>query len=379
MLSYRGLSGGVRVLLERVKSFLTGSAKPPPVGSRAWEAKLELDKLPRVIEARMKLLEKGTGAATAAKLRAEIDASTNSSRATRRRSTGSTPRPAPASSPPSPITTPRPSPRAIPRSTRPKVITTSRTGRAGTSYASERTAPRTRWSSSRRAAKPPAGRHARQIPGLSLNQNQLRNVLDAMSAGQAAALADAFTPAGVERLANAGPRELKAAIHAYERIAPLMDDPVARRGIERVTQSGHMSPEAAVRAINGVPVESLRDLMRVFGDPKWTHHPHAMGPDGIVAFAKNADELAFIARYGLDARNELTRSRDHRRVFGHLLEAMHDLKVVEAAKLVEKVLAERTPVKREKALDLPARPKRRTRYAGSGDSIRSTWRSRRSG
>ncbi len=368
MLGYRGLSGGVRVLLERVKSFLTGSAKPPPVGSRAWEAKLELDKLPRVIEARMKLLEKGTDAATAAKLRAEIDVLNE--QLTRHKETfdrldaeaGSGFVAAESDHHAKAVAAGYPS---LDKAEGHYYEPDGKGGYQLRQRADSAAHPMELVEEGGKRVLREGTRE--QIPGLSLNQNQLRNVLDVMSAGQAAALADAFTPAGVERLANAGPRELKAAIHAYERIAPLMDDPVARRGIERVTQSGHMSPEAAVRAINGVPVESLRDLMRVFGDPKWTHHPHAMGPDGIVAFAKNADELAFIARYGLDARNELTRSRDHRRVFGHLLEAMHDLDDVEAAKLVEKVLAERTPVKREKALDLPARPKRRTRYAGAGD------------
>ncbi len=361
MLGYRGLSGSARLLLERIKAFLTGSAKPPPVGSRAWEAKLELDKLPRVIEARMKLLEKGTDAATAAKLRAEIEVLNDQlvrhketfDRLDLEAGTGFV---------------------AAEADHHAKAVAAgypSLDKAEGHYYEPDGKGGYRLRQRADSAAHPmelveEGGKHVlrestrEQIPGLSLNQNQLRSVLDVMSAGQASALADVFTPAGVERLANAGPRELQAAVHAYERIAPLMDDPVARRGIERVTQSGHMSPEAAVKAINGVPAESLRDLMRVFGDPNWTYHPHAMGPEGIVNFAKKADELRFIARYGLEARNELTRNRDHRKVFGHLLEALHDLDDVAGAELVQKVLAERTPVKREKALDLPAR----RRHAG---------------
>ena len=232
MLGYRGLSGSARVLLERIKAFLTGSAKPPPVGSRAWEAKLELDKLPRVIEARMKLLEKGTDAATAAKLRAEIEVLNDQlarhketfDRLDLEAGTGFV---------------------AAEADHHAKAVAAgypSLDKAEGHYYEPDGKGGYRLRQRADSAAHPmelveEGGKHVlregtrEQIPGLSLNQNQLRSVLDVMSAGQASALAEVFTPAGVERLANAGPRELQAAVHAYERIAPLMDDPVARRGI----------------------------------------------------------------------------------------------------------------------------------------------------
>jgi hypothetical protein len=50
MLRYSGLSGRVRILLERLGALL--GANEPPVGSRAWEARLELAKLPEIIRDR---------------------------------------------------------------------------------------------------------------------------------------------------------------------------------------------------------------------------------------------------------------------------------------------------------------------------------------
>jgi hypothetical protein len=58
MQSYSGIAGRVRMLLERIQAFITRHGVPP-VGSRAWEAKLELEKLPKVIEERLQQLQGG--------------------------------------------------------------------------------------------------------------------------------------------------------------------------------------------------------------------------------------------------------------------------------------------------------------------------------
>lgn len=58
MEKYMGISGHVRELLRRVKAWI-GKHGEPPVGSRAWEAKLEIEKLPRIIDERMRRLAKG--------------------------------------------------------------------------------------------------------------------------------------------------------------------------------------------------------------------------------------------------------------------------------------------------------------------------------
>jgi hypothetical protein len=55
MQRYQGFSGRVRVLLERVGAWLK-LHPDAPLGSRAFEARLELDKLPPIIEARAREL-----------------------------------------------------------------------------------------------------------------------------------------------------------------------------------------------------------------------------------------------------------------------------------------------------------------------------------
>ncbi|MFY0568239.1 DUF4157 domain-containing protein [Archangium lansingense] len=52
---YSGFSGQVRNYIERIGSFITGNARAVP-GTRAWEAKLELDKLPDIIKDRAQRL-----------------------------------------------------------------------------------------------------------------------------------------------------------------------------------------------------------------------------------------------------------------------------------------------------------------------------------
>ncbi|MGF1486089.1 MAG: hypothetical protein ACFBSE_03135, partial [Prochloraceae cyanobacterium] len=52
MRTYEGFIGKVRALLKRVNDWIKRNGEPP-VGSRAWEAKLELEKLPQLIELRL--------------------------------------------------------------------------------------------------------------------------------------------------------------------------------------------------------------------------------------------------------------------------------------------------------------------------------------
>nr|MDJ0718706.1 hypothetical protein [Prochloraceae cyanobacterium] len=69
---YSGLVGKIRALIKRINDWITQNGEPP-VGSRAWEAKLELEKLPQIIEARQALLASGElNPAATAKLVAEI-------------------------------------------------------------------------------------------------------------------------------------------------------------------------------------------------------------------------------------------------------------------------------------------------------------------
>ena len=55
---YAGLTGKVRALLERIYNWIARNGEPP-VGSRAWEAKLELEKLPNIIAERQARLAAG--------------------------------------------------------------------------------------------------------------------------------------------------------------------------------------------------------------------------------------------------------------------------------------------------------------------------------
>ena len=55
---YQGLTGKVRALIERIANWIKRNGEPP-VFSRAWSAKLELQKLPAIIEARQARLASG--------------------------------------------------------------------------------------------------------------------------------------------------------------------------------------------------------------------------------------------------------------------------------------------------------------------------------
>ena len=69
---YAGLTGKIRALIERITNWIKRNGEPP-VGSVAWEAKLELEKLPALIEARQASLASGDiDAATRADLEAQI-------------------------------------------------------------------------------------------------------------------------------------------------------------------------------------------------------------------------------------------------------------------------------------------------------------------
>ncbi len=54
---YSGMSGRVRDLMRRIRSWFGG--RDPPIGSAAWEATLEVQKLPAIIEDRMRQLRRG--------------------------------------------------------------------------------------------------------------------------------------------------------------------------------------------------------------------------------------------------------------------------------------------------------------------------------
>ena len=69
---YAGLTGKVRALIERIANWIKRNGEPP-VGTLAWEAKLELEKLPAIIEARQARLASGDiDAATRTQLEAQI-------------------------------------------------------------------------------------------------------------------------------------------------------------------------------------------------------------------------------------------------------------------------------------------------------------------
>jgi hypothetical protein len=52
---YRGFLGRVRTLIDRVRAWITNNGEPP-LGTRAWEARHELEKLPRLINERVSRL-----------------------------------------------------------------------------------------------------------------------------------------------------------------------------------------------------------------------------------------------------------------------------------------------------------------------------------
>ena len=375
MVAYSGLMYNVKLLLDRVKRFFTGAAAPPPVGSRAWEAMLELDKLPRVIEARLRALEQGTDAATAAKLRGEIEVL--GEQLARHQDTfdrldleaGKGFVAAEADHHTKAVAA------GYPPLDKAKGHYYEPDGKGGYTLRQRADSPDKPMEVVEEGGRRSLREGSReQIPGLALDQKQLRNVLEVMSAGQASALADTFGSAAINNLAKEGAAGLKNALRAYERLLPLTGDPVARRGIERIVRSG-MNIEKVLKSINGVPESNLRNLLRVLGDEKWTKHPQQMGPDGIAALGKKTDTLHFIERFGMDAYKELNKSRPNRKVFNELLEVLKNLDDVDAAAKVKEVLDARTPVKREKALDMPDRPppRRASRYARADKTEAGNW------
>ncbi|NJO78628.1 MAG: hypothetical protein HC827_08900 [Cyanobacteria bacterium RM1_2_2] len=73
MQRYSGFSGRIRMLKERIQNWVSRNGEPP-VGSRAWEAQLEIDKLPRIIDDRLEQLSRGDlDPATEAALQADIE------------------------------------------------------------------------------------------------------------------------------------------------------------------------------------------------------------------------------------------------------------------------------------------------------------------
>ena len=69
---YSGLTGKVRALIERITNWIKQNGEPP-FGSVAWEAKLELEKLPRILAAKQAVLaSNSTDAATRARIEADI-------------------------------------------------------------------------------------------------------------------------------------------------------------------------------------------------------------------------------------------------------------------------------------------------------------------
>lgn len=72
MQRYQGLSGRVRALLDRITAWLTRNPGAGP-GTRAWEARLELEKLPPIIEARAReMADPATTRARRAELELEL-------------------------------------------------------------------------------------------------------------------------------------------------------------------------------------------------------------------------------------------------------------------------------------------------------------------
>ncbi|MEQ8999927.1 MAG: hypothetical protein RID53_25865 [Coleofasciculus sp. B1-GNL1-01] len=73
MQRYSGFSGRIRLLKERIQNWISKNGTPP-VGSRAWEAKLEVEKLPRIIDERLnRLSQDGLDAEAEANLQADIE------------------------------------------------------------------------------------------------------------------------------------------------------------------------------------------------------------------------------------------------------------------------------------------------------------------
>jgi hypothetical protein len=377
MLGYRGISGRIRVALERYKAFIVGGGTPPPVGSRAWEAKLEIDKLPRIIRDRMQKLEAGVDAATAARLQSEVEYLTGQ----------------------------------LDRHTQTFERMELEAGRGHVAaegehhqravkdgYPSLDDAPghyyepspgggyelRQRADSSDRPFKlvKEDGRWVLQkgehkpLPGLDLPAPALRRVLDVMTGEQAQALAQWIGPRAFAELAGAKtPDGLQRALRAHERVLPLLSDPEVVKGLDRLigakgAKSTPMGIESRLDALDGVPDANLRDFLIWVGREEW-QHPHGMGVGRLTKVGAATDELRFMVRYGREVYNEVKAPRD---VFEKLMAHLHTLDDAAADAFVKEMVAAGSTVPRERLLNMPKRPPaRRSSRHGRADPKDPRW------
>ena len=382
MLGYRGLSGRLRVLFERYKAYIVGGGTPPPVGSLAWEAKLEMDKLPRIIRTRMERLAGGPDAATAARLEAEIEYLT--AQLDRHSETfdrldfeaGSGKVAAEGGHHAAAVKSGYPSlddapghyylPDGAggfelhqrPNSGDPPMQLVDRNGR-------------------RVLEKAPAHQ---AIPGVDLPESAMGKLRKAMadenlSGADVQAVAQWLGADALAELASAKSASgLRRAVQAHQRVAPLLSDPEAVAGLARLMQgSGAAKPmgvEKRLRVLEGVPGENLRDFLRWVGREEW-QHPHAMGDKRLLKVGNATDELKFMTRYGQETYHELSKPRG---LFERLMERLRGLDDAAADGLVKEMIEAGSPVPREKVLGMPKRPpaRRRTTH-GRADTKDPKW------
>jgi hypothetical protein len=301
MNDYRGLSGQARLVFERMVAALKLQKQPPPVGSKAWEAQLELEKLPPIIRRRMEALDAVTKSnhdadtAMAARLRAEI---------------------------------------------------------AGLQEQLERH----KGTFERMENDPGAGYvAAHDEPGtvrLDLPPDHLRNVLDEMPSAEARRLSEWMGEAAFREVAAAGPAELRRAREARRRVDAVMADSDAAKGLQvLVSGPGKLGAGKVLDVITGIAPENLLGVFRLIGRGVWPNPRR--NPARTIGLGNNPDRVDFLGRYGRETYEKI-RSGDDRNgtIFNTLAGKLKGLDDATAAALVTKVRDAPGPQARKRELGL---------------------------
>jgi hypothetical protein len=209
----------------------------------------------------------------------------------------------------------------------------------------------------------------------SLSQSAVEALSHAMTTQQALSIA---TWLGYGRLETAAhrPAELQLALKANERLTRLLDDPLALRGLLRLTEEkppGRTAPTGNAKLLDvilRVPEENLGPLLRALGDPAFPH-PQGYGHDKLIKLGEDPGLLEFIGEHGYEVWGELVGSPE---VGARLRKRLSDAPDAAARDaLVAQLLEEPSTVARERILGIERPPPRRPLTEAKANEKDPSW------
>ena len=319
MLSYKGISGFARVLFERVRAAVFRSRRATPVGSKAWEARLEVEKLPRIIKARMEQLGAGgLDAPTTERLRSEVDyleVQLERHRQTFDRLDTERGRGFVAAEGDVLAAAVREGYPALDKAPGHYYVLRPDGGYELVQRADSPHAPMElvneggRWGlrEKQRAAAPP------QANDLGISAAAYERARSALGTPQRLAEVAGWLRAARLEAATGLPDGLRQVAAAHERLAPLLGDPAAVAGLLRLTETtvpGRTHPMATdtiLEVLLDVPAENLGPLLRLIGDPA-SPHPQA-SRRRLIDLGGDTETLQFVEQHGYEALETLSADR----------------------------------------------------------------------